>query len=341
MTVQLRAIRSALEAQVRQSGAAASRALVAKGVSFGLLRAYPPFFFSNRVRFDFGAVTGVDRDLVVRPFQWKGSVAFLRDFNRDAAHNELGMQGSELVGDSVDGDGDQITDELTVGDLTAFAVYVAAQPRPTTKVELASLGLIPALSAAETAAIGRGEAAFAAIGCATCHKPTLELDDPVFREPSALIEFRDQRFPGGQNAAASGVQPGFPVRFDLTQDQPDNVFVVNGQSVHLGSFAPRSNGTGAVIALYGDLKQHDMGPVLAENIDETGSGASTFLTENLWGVGTTAPYLHDGRATTLTEAILAHGGEGAQARQSFVTALLATQQDLIAFLDNLVLFKVE
>ena len=56
---------------------------------------------------------------------------------------------------------------------------------------------------------------------------------------------------------------------------------------------------------------------------------------------TTAPYMHDGRATTLTEAILAHGGEGAQARQSFVTALLATQQDLIAFLDNLVLFKVE
>src|SRR5262245_36467998 len=185
MTVQLRAIRSALEAQVQQSGASASRALVAKGVSFGLLRAHPPFFFSNRVRFDFGAVTGVDRDLVVKPFQWKGSVAFLRDFNRDAAHNELGMQGSELVGDATDGDGDEVTDELTVGDLTAFAVYVAAQPRPTTKLELAALGLIPALSAAETAAIARGQAAFAAVGCAACHMPSLELDDAVFREPSA------------------------------------------------------------------------------------------------------------------------------------------------------------
>jgi len=36
--------------------------------------------------------------LIVRPFQWKGSVAFLRDFNRGAAHNELGMQAEEIVG---------------------------------------------------------------------------------------------------------------------------------------------------------------------------------------------------------------------------------------------------
>jgi CxxC motif-containing protein (DUF1111 family) len=75
-------------------------------------------------------------------------------------------------------------------------------------------------------------------------------------------------------------------------------------------------------------------------IDETGTGASVFLTENLWSVGSTAPYLHDGRATTLTEAILEHGGEAAASREAF--ARLAPQQkaSVIAYLENLVLFKL-
>jgi CxxC motif-containing protein (DUF1111 family) len=84
-----------------------------------------------------------------------------------------------------------------------------------------------------------------------------------------------------------------------------------------------------------------MGPGLAEAIDEVGTGASVFLTENLWGVGSTAPYLHDGRATTLTEAILEHGGEAASSRAAFLALSSDAQKDLIAFLNNLVLFKLE
>ncbi|APR81131.1 Hypothetical protein A7982_06478 [Minicystis rosea] len=59
------------------------------------------------------------------------------------------------------------------------------------------------------------------------------------------------------------------------------------------------------------------------------------------GVGSTAPYLHDGRATTLTEAILAHGGEGAASQAAFVALPPESQRALIAFLDNQVLFKQE
>jgi CxxC motif-containing protein (DUF1111 family) len=83
-----------------------------------------------------------------------------------------------------------------------------------------------------------------------------------------------------------------------------------------------------------------MGPGLAEAIDEEGTGASVFLTENLWGVGSTAPYLHDGRATTLTEAILEHGGEADFTRSAFAALSLKEQQDLIAFLNNMVLYKL-
>ena len=78
----------------------------------------------------------------------------------------------------------------------------------------------------------------------------------------------------------------------------------------LGSIARDARGVPQV-ELYGDLKRHDMGADLAEQIDEKGTGASVFLTENLWGVGSTAPYLHDGRATTLAGAILVHGGDAA------------------------------
>ncbi len=42
------------------------------------------------------------------------------------------------------------------------------------------------------------------------------------------------------------------------------------------------------------------------------------MTKELWGVGSTGPYLHDGWGTTLTEAILDHGGEGADSRDRFV-----------------------
>ena len=82
---------------------------------------------------------GVAADLIVRAFQWKGARVSLRDFNRDAAHQEIGMQAVEIVGDDVDGDFDGVANEFTVGDMTAMAVYLAAQPRPTSKLELASL----------------------------------------------------------------------------------------------------------------------------------------------------------------------------------------------------------
>ena len=109
----------------------------------------------------------------------------------------------------------------------------------------------------------------------------------------------------------------------------------------MGSFPRRANGTGAVISLYGDLKRHDMGPGLAEPVDDDGVSAELFMTENLWGVGTTAPYMHDGRSTTLTEAILEHGGEGADSRTNFQQLTTAEQASIIAFMNNLVLHKPE
>lgn len=335
MTAELHEIRRRALAEAAGTGQPATHDLASKGIAFGFLTARPDGSLNT------DQVRGVDRDLVVRPFQWKGSVAFLRDFNRGAAHNEIGMQAVELVGDGVDGDGDQRVDELVVGDMTALAIYVAAQPRPTSRLELDRLGLLdPPLAPGERARIRRGLAVLRQVGCDVCHVPSLRLDDPRFQEPSAAPEFRDALFPAGQDPLVLGVDPALPVTFDLTVDQPDNVVErPDGTVFRLGSLVTTPDGR-ARVDLFGDLRQHDLGPALAESIDEVGTGASVFLTENLWGVGSTAPYLHDGRATTLTEAILAHGGEALDARQRFVALAPDDQAALLAFLDNLVLFKL-
>ena len=330
---ELRRIRAEALSEAAQSGRNVTRELRAKGLSFGKLSAAP----DGSV--DTSAVQGVDGDLVVRPFQWKGSVATLRGFNRDAAHNELGMQGLELVG-RLDGDDDGVTNELTVGDLTVLTVYLAAQPRPTSLRELSDLGLLDEpIPDEQRGRIQRGATLLRSLRCAECHVPVLRLDDPVFREPSADPEYRDERFPAGQDPRALGVDPELAVSFDLTSDQPGNHVPGPGSDLALGSLRKDTRGR-AMVELYGDLRRHDMGATLAEPIDEVGTGASVFLTENLWGVGSTAPYLHDGRATTMTEAILAHGGEAEQSRRAFEALALESQRDLIAFLESLVLYKV-
>jgi hypothetical protein len=340
MTSSLWAQRDQALARARESGAAVTQPLSALGVEFGQLRVA---WQDGQPVLDHSGLAGIDADLVVRPFQWKGDIASLREFTRNAAHEELGMQAVELVGAREDGDFDGVAGELTVGDVTALTVYVAAQPRPTTRVELAELGLYSPLGEKELLQIERGAEHFERVGCARCHVPELFLADPIFREPSAHPAFRDARFPAGLDPLALGVDPARPITFDLADDMLDNAVPdprAGGSIFLLGSFEPGPRG-GARVRLYGDLKRHDLGPELAEAIDETGTGRSVFLTENLWGVGSTAPYLHDGRATTLTEAILAHGGEAADSRAAFAALSVAQQVELIAFLDNLVLFKLD
>lgn len=375
MTDALFALQERLRLSVCQFGGTQQIALSAKGVSYGVLSATRTSVSPCEVRFNTDGVRGIDflpsvenpaapPALIVRPFQWKGSVAFLRDFNRGAAHNELGMQAVEIVGDNVDGDADGVINEFTIGDQTALAVYMAAQPRPTSLVELNSLGILePALTSTQLAQISRGRQVFSDAGCASCHVPSLTIERPIFSEPSQNAAYRDgTTFPAGQSTVQRGVDPRFPVSFDLTRDQPDNhVTLSDGRIFNLGALR-RDNAGRGVVELFGDLKRHFMGPRLAEPVNEIAGDdvtpippdprnrhtPETFLTENLWGVGSTAPYLHDGRATTLAEAILEHGtgessdtSEAAPSRRAYLSRTTSDKRALIAFLQNLVLFKIE
>ncbi len=335
MSKRLRRLRNQAINQSNRDGVPVTVTLQTKGVNFGTLTASPGGIV------DTSNVVGVDTDLIVKPFQWKGEFASLRAFNRGALHNELGMTPVEMVGEGVDNDGDGVVNEMSVGEVTALTVYNAGQARPTTLLEMSDLGIGLPVTAAQRTAINRGNLRFREAGCNECHKERFTIRRPVFQEPSPFRLFRDTTFPSGDDPLAHGLDPANPVSFNLCTDLPDNlVFLESGAIFGLGNF--EDNGFGrAIVRLYGDLKRHDMGPGLAENIDEIGTGASVWLTENLWGVGSTAPYLHDGRATTLTEAILEHGGEAAASRDAFLAMSNVDQENLIAFLNNLIIFKAE
>jgi hypothetical protein len=374
MTEDLLRLETRLQQDTCSFGGPRSITLLTKGVNYGTLTANRRTTSPCAVTFDTSGVRGIDfepapdnpgapPDLVVRPFQWKGSVAFIRDFNRGASHNEIGMQAVEVVGDDVDGDFDGIRNEMTIGDQTALAVYLAAQPRPTTLLELSSLGLIEPLPSTQVTAINRGRQVFGEVGCTACHMQTLTITAPTFSEPSQNAAFRDGVFPAGQDPVARGVDRRFPIRFDLTRDQPENVIKDASGNVtfRLGSLRTDSSGR-ALVDLYGDLKRHDMGPRLADSVNEIAGDdvtpvpmnprnrqtPSTFMTENLWGVGSTAPYMHDGRATTLAEAIIEHASsasddpsEARAARSAYLSRSTDDKKAVIAFLQNLVLFRTE
>jgi len=92
---------------------------------------------------------------------------------------------------------------------------------------------------------------------------------------------------------------------------------------------------GGEAALYSDLLLHDiMGPGF-RGMAEDGAPSGMYRTPPLWGVGDTAPYLHDGRAETLQDAIMMHGGEATLASQGFLALPADSQADLIAFLEDL------
>ena len=158
-----------------------------------------------------------------------------------------------------------------------------------------------------TAGARRGFATFERIGCAGCHVPELQT------ERGAL-----------------------PLRLpEVPTDPLANVFY----SVDLTRppVAFRSNGWGGVaVPLFADLKRHDMGPGLAETFAASDARTNReFTTARLWGIADTAPYLHDGRATTLTEAITAHGGEAQAVRDGFVALPDSQKSELLEFLRSL------
>lgn len=98
---------------------------------------------------------------------------------------------------------------------------------------------------------------------------------------------------------------------------------------------------GQTIYPFTDMLLHDMGDGLADNRPDFLASGREWKTRPLWGVGLTktvnllAGFLHDGRARSLEEAILWHGGEAEASKQAFRTMPKTDRDALIAFLRSL------
>jgi CxxC motif-containing protein (DUF1111 family) len=143
---------------------------------------------------------------------------------------------------------------------------------------------------------------------------------------------------------------GVSARRDLTNEEAlrgEQLFTATGcakchtPKLATGAHHPFAELRSQTIRPYTDLLLHDMGPGLADNMGEHTATGSEWRTAPLWSIGLTPgvsggeAWLHDGRARTLAEAILWHGGEAESARESFRALPAADRAALIRFLNSL------
>jgi CxxC motif-containing protein (DUF1111 family) len=172
--------------------------------------------------------------------------------------------------------------------------------------------VIPRQAAVE-AAIHKGEATFQQIGCADCHRPALVLNNSVYSEPNPFN-------PAGTLRPSDVAHP---FTFDLTREGP-------------GPRLERMSDGRAIVRAFTDLKRHRMGSLLGnEQLVQEGVPTDAFITRKLWGIASEPPFLHNGRATTLTEAVLAHGGEAQAARDAFTALNASDRSGVVEFLKSL------
>ena len=90
-----------------------------------------------------------------------------------------------------------------------------------------------------------------------------------------------------------------------------------------------------------DMLLHDMGDDLADGRRDSEANGKEWKTRSLWGIGATqtvnpgAGFLHDGRARTLEEAVLWHGGEAEDIKNEFMDLVKTKRDQLIRFLESL------
>ncbi|MFZ5863947.1 MAG: di-heme oxidoredictase family protein [Nitrospirota bacterium] len=210
-----------------------------------------------------------------------------------------------------DPDGDGVINEISEGDVDLAEWYMLNAPAP-------GMGR-------QTAQTRKGRVAFGTFGCAACHTPDWVLDPA---NPSAPDPY--QRYDGDRRF------------FDLSVDYWDRSERLEGTLTVLadqrdGRWLPRREAA-MIRGVYSDFQHHDMGPAFTETLFN-GAKVSKFRSAPLWGVGSTAPYGHDGASFTLDEVIRRHGGEAEAAASRYRRAPERDREALIAFLQSLVLYQ--
>ncbi len=360
ITWDLRALRSLAMADAVQGGSPVTVSLESKGIDYGSLTAFP----DGSV--DTSEVDGVDADLRVRPFFAQGGTISIREFVVGAFNAEMGLESFDpdlataVAGGTVvtpsgmlldgsldtleappaahvfdDPDLDGVIDEIPQALVDHLEFYLLNYFKPavrspeTSQLTAGRDGLTfggAGFGTSETdaslmSAANKGLKSFDTVGCTSCHIPDLTID--VDRRV-ADVETRYEADAGNPFNNLFATATGL---FTELQDVP-----------FLPTLKPPVGDSFVVTNFFGDFKRHDLGSGFWEkNFD--GTIQREFITEPLWGVGSTGPYGHDGRSPTLEDVILRHGGEAQAARDAFAALNKNKQEQVLEFLDTLVLFS--
>jgi hypothetical protein len=319
ITAQLRATRDAVVELAMGQQTDVRRPLIAKGIHFGHISARA----DGTV--DVSEVEGVDPDLRIRPFFAHGETISIREFIVGAMNAEMGLQVADPELAAADAGARVITPSGMV--LDGSIDNIEGPPRGSSELDPAVIDYLefyllnyfkPGRGEA-TQQVRQGERTMDRIGCTRCHVADLT----VARDRRvADVETRFDPDRGNLNRLFATATPLF------TSLQDVSGLPTLRQPAH-GSFVARR--------IYTDFKRHDLGPAFHER-EYDGSVRREFLTTALWGVGTSAPYGHDGRSINLMEVILRHGGEAQAERDAFAALSRSAQDDVIAFLNSLILF---
>jgi len=333
ITHDLRAIRASALQQAAQLGADVTLPLASKTIGYGSITAHADGSLHT------SAVQGVDADLRVRPFFAQGKTISMREFLVGALKAEMGLEavdpdtlaasqgqdvltpsgmllsGSQDVIDAPpvssatqDGDGDGVVDEVPTSLVDHLEFYLLNYFKPG--------------QGEQTPQTQHGFQLLQSIGCSDCHVPNLVIEHD--RRVADVATVHDT---ANSNNVFSRLFATAQPRFTLYDDG----LGLPPQRLPAGQHFP-------VRKIFTDLKRHDLGPRFHErNFD--GSVTTQFLTTPLWGVGSTAPYGHDGRSLTLEDAILRHGGEAQAQRDAFANLPAQDRADLLAALGSLLLFS--
>lgn len=333
ITETLRAIRANAIQQAANKNVPVTLQLKSKGINYGFIKALP----NGTV--DTSRVDGVDPDLRVRPFFAHGGEFSIRAFAVGAFKDEMGLEAVDpilcaasdpvhpvktvsiagLVFDPAlnkikrpptcskteDNDGDGVANEIDAALIDYMEFYLLNYFKPGTG-ELSKN------------TEKRGVKLLEITGCTVCHVQNLRIKRDR-RVADVETEFDPKRGIFNRLFATAttlftAVNDGRPFPLLLPQEQP---FVVRN--------------------IFTDFKRHDLGPAFHErNYD--GTLQTKFMTAPLWGVGSTAPYGHDGRSINLKEVILRHGGEALQARNRFAHLDEESQKMIIDYLSALIIF---
>ena len=310
------------------------RPMVAKGVNFGFITV------ASNGTIDSSELDGVDADLRVRPFFHQGATVSIREFIIGAFKDEMGLEAWDPIlcavtdptnpvamtspagfaydptqdtyerpancDATVDGDGDGVVNEIDPALVDHLEFYLLNYFKP---------GQYQVTRDAR-----RGQRKMDEIGCTSCHIPDLVVNED---RRIADVETNYDLVNGGvfnQLYAVAETRLAEPVYDGNLYPQ----LLPNGEPFAVRNF-------------YSDLKRHDLGPLFHER-EWDGSRVTEFVTEPLWGVGSTAPYGHDGRSINLDQVIRRHGGEAESSKLAYARLDQNDQRDIIEFLQTLVLF---